>query len=599
MEHGSHTPESPSDDLSFVGVDAIEALREQQSQAVSESNTQIFAETPWTDIIEKHDEIRQRLNSRAAERVDTAIETYLNDHLARDDNPALYDRLLGLLKQTSVTTMGSEKWYLGDTDDDGNHTKEETSGQALVRQTLDELRGMPETTPGTPPDPDSPEHQAALRTLAEARHNLAELSIQRRRMIGKRTKKARRLEAQYLTAQEAYQTAFQQVGVLTTAAWRTHTITDDELRAAVIHMVLDEKQEFSREELSVLEHEDDRRARFARWLSKRHNLIGFNVVSGAAIGYGARKLAKGAVLATIGVAAPVALGAGLAIRTARAVVGASVGNRVQQIRHLEAYAAEDQKQLKADAHAQLPLASGHEHFVDKGSQLLTSNLSHRIEKDRKANRNRVLLAMLVSGSAAVAAEVATDYIGSLGTPHTPSGAPTHPQTNPLPSAPPHHPGGHNGNGGPNHPHNNHNGGGKNGNHNNHGGAHEKHPRPGIVDGYHTHVQIDHGEGYQQSLTDLAAQKHIYLSNTQSWQLYEHLNDKFHGKFLTNNPSYRMNNPGEWGISRPGASTWNPAVIHEMNRWLEQNDIHHKLAKAAGKAGKKAFKSVPGARHVSA
>lgn len=126
----------------------------------------------------------------------------------------------------------------------------------------------------------------------------------------------------------------------------------------------------------------------------------------------------------------------------------------------------------------------------------------------------------------------------------------------------HVPGNGSGNHTPNHtPGNNGTGTGHNGTPN----------HPGKVDGFKEHVNVEAGHGYTQELQDLFQQKGINLSGQQSFDLYNHLAEKFpKGHFFTNDPSY--NRGSDFGISHSGSANWDPRVLEEVNRWAQENSI---------------------------
>lgn len=579
MEHSPVTPETQLPDLSFAEVGAIDGLRKQQAAMVSDVREQILAGTSVTEVFENHDEIERHIQAETSEVSDHAYKLYLDSHLNRDDNPALYDRLLDLLRQTSATNMDSEKWYLGDTDEDGNHTKPETSGQALVARTLAELRGpAPEEPPAAPltPEERKQRYKEALTQLAAQRTALAKLSVERRQMIRKGSDKAEELEEAYLEAQEQYQECIKYVGALKVQKWHEDGVVGDELKAKVVATLLDEHQAFSKAEQQVLEADDSRRGRIAKWLAKKHRLAFFSAGSGIVVGFGAKWALGLAAGAAIGLTGGAALGAGAAIKSTKAILMAKIGNKVDAIRHFDKRYQADKDTLRADAE-QLD-TTDHAALVTSANELLQGTLDKRVEKDRKGNRNRVIAAAAIGGAAGLAGvgiEAAAEHFGGLPSLHDLTHQPGH-----KAPMPPHHPGPGNGHPKPPAPHH---------------PQPPHHPapaptKPGVVDGYQSNVQIAHGEGYQQAVSELVAQKHVSLTDAQSWQLYEHLNNTFNGHFFTNDPSYHMNNAGQWGISHAGAAHWNPAVIHELNRWMIENGHQDKLT-AATKTTKKVARAV--------
>jgi hypothetical protein len=635
MEHLLVSPEIHTLDLTAFEADAVEQLRKDQERAAHDARNSIHAGIAPIRIVGDA-ELRQQVLEAQAYARETTRDTYLNSHLNRDDNPDVYDRLAALLEQTSPDKMSPIEWQVGTTGADGKHDLE-TSGRNLVERTIDSLRGEAPATDdtdkteqlddsseseGAGDDADNSDEQrddetendnadetensdetddteqtddlddneadkgdseeeivvpeALQTTLNEARDKLAALSIKRRQMIRAGGKKARKLEEEYKTAQNEYETAVKAVKRYKVEAWRAAGKEGDELRADLIHSLLDEHQEFSKAERAILDADNSARGRFARWWAKGHRLLTANIVVGVGLGFGLKAAVAGVTGAAVGVAAPAALAAAGAVRTTKAAFAATVGNRADSYRHFDARYNEDHEYLSDVAHDDLDASADHDSLINTAHNALKNTISGRVEIDRSTNRRRVRNAVLIGGAAGLAGvglealAEHTHLLGGHGGHHAtqkPSGG-----NGTQPPAGGGHPPA--GGGQPTTPE-------------------TPAPKPGEVDGFQTNVEVSHGEGYQQALTELASQKDIHLSGAQSWALYEHLNDKFNGNFFTNNPSFHMDNPGEWGISHAGASHWNPAVVEEMNNWLAQN---HETAATVSKVTKKVGKAAVANRY---
>ena len=95
--------------------------------------------------------------------------------------------------------------------------------------------------------------------------------------------------------------------------------------------------------------------------------------------------------------------------------------------------------------------------------------------------------------------------------------------------------------------------------------------PGETAGFQTAVNVEAGHGYAHEISDLFAQKGIHLSPAQSYEAYQHLEQKFPGgNFFTDNNSYSMG--GDYGIGRSGSSHWNEAVVRDLDAWAKARNL---------------------------
>lgn len=570
----------------FMSVENIEQLRASQLEAELEIRKKTFTAPEPPEVAIK----------QLADSADEEAERYVSTHLNRDDNPELFDKLKALVATASYHRTGSTEWYLGSPDENGNHTRIETSGKSQYESELEKLFDAPadpEPSPDpNPADPDPPIPTAptpeklrnAETALDGARKRLAELSVQRRRMNRKGGKKAKALAEKFAKAQEAYETARVAYGKLQARQWLHEGADETTLRAKVIESLLDEHQNFTKAEAEHLTQDPSRRARIARFLAG-HKLPFFtaSAITGFGIGFGAGKVAKGA-LGLVGAATlPAAIAAGVAAKTTKAVLQSSVGNRVNQITRHDKRASEDYNHIKERAEQHIEAGQSADEMLVAAHGILASRIHERVHKDRRSNRNRVIASAAIGGAAGAAGFLLSDGMVSKNesgtisreTPSRLGVGDDHARgsTSEQPA------------------------GSQNRDENRiyreqleqkdkstpDKSAAEK---PGVVDGYQTRVKVEAGHGYTHELADLAAQKDIKLTGEQSWELYQHLNEKFDGKFFTDVDSYKMSD-GNWGISEPGSARWNPAVIHEMNRWVEEHNLSNDTKSAAKKVAKAA------------
>jgi hypothetical protein len=485
--------------------------------------------------------------------------------------------------------------------------------------------------PNKAPDLQNPEYVAAHDKLMASRAKLAELSIKRRQLIRKGGKKAEQLKQEFEDAQAEYQLDVQKYHTIQVKQNREAGLDDTEIRKKLIDELLEEHKLFSQAEYEVLNNDRSVRGKVARWLAKNHRLFFASAATGFAVGFGTKLLTKSAGIALGISAAPVALAAGAAIKTTKAVLTATVMNRARAFKEHQERADKDRERFHAKLRGEGeditgdPTDSAHssdEMVLRYGASKLQKVIGERVETDRKGNRNRVVAAVAISGAAAavgVGVAEAAQHLGWFGggggnhpsgarpggagkpdggsastaprpegTGSTPSGGNTTPnQAGGTGSTPGGHNGtpgtGANGNTAPNGGNTSGNGGtttgsgghnGTPGNSNSGGAGSNPNTAPGTagnetVDGYNTTAEIARGEGYQRAFADLAAQKGVHLSNEQSWALYQHLATQFHGNFFTDNPSYNMGH-GNYGIGSAKTSHWDPRVVHAMNQWMLQN-----------------------------
>jgi hypothetical protein len=583
-------------DLAFANADAISELRKLQNEAADKARDELLKGVSTTELFGAGMTQRERASDEQASA--EVRKVYLDSHLSRDDNPSIYDGIAIILEETSPLKMSSERWELGEVDADGNHTRPETSGRAVVETNLDYIRKNAPKPAGDEPDHDpyvpltNAERKAAADDLKKARLQLAELSIQRRQLIRKGSKKAKALEEQYNAVQGVYDERIKYLGCDELALMKlaaknlgqSDKQTKTDLQARAVKLLLDEHQAFSRAEIDVLESDDSRKAKFARWLAGKGRNEALSFVAGAGIGIAA-KAAKGSVALAVGVAAaPVTLGVAGALRVTKSIYTATTGNTVKLHREIGKRHEQDRKTIEAAAEKYLNASDGHEEVVNNSADILKGTLGDRVERDRKSNRNRVIAAVAFSGAGvAVGYELAEHAFGLGG--HGGSHTPSHNGGTGNGGTPPA------GAGSGDVPGSGSDGGTSGGVG---GGSIDIAPTPGTVEGFNPTAHIANGEGFIQAMGNEATQHGAHLTDAQEYELYKHMQHTFpKGDFFTNEHAYRMAD-GNFGISRPGDAQWNPAALNEMNSWLTNNHLNTpdgdktvQKAKAARNAAKAA------------
>ncbi len=573
MEQSPITPELDTSTLSFVTLDVIQAMRDTYSNSwyahFQQARSALGHEDNLQDTVVHNNAIHRRAQQIAMQAYTAQVTALLDTHIPDSDQSEQYERLWMLFQETAPYAMTDEIWYLGASSNSDAYTiTTETSGRAYVIDTLQALQSEPISLPGQEPEPEAeppPKHEPepppdsqpvpaqpdeqpyiyiASPEVIEARNMRAQLSLARRLEVWGKGKKAQQRTRSYTDAQTAHQQALYDDQIIKIAQWRTQGLTAEQMQTRLASNVQDEHIAFTQAEATVLNQDTSRRARVARWLATKRRLIGFNIATGAAYGVGVSFLARGALGAVIGLSGGAVLVTLGALGTTRGILAANVTNRVGITRGIEARGTEDNHKL-ATALGGVAL---HDMPTTIGAQnnLLNDIINERIKRDQAANRKRVAIASAIGAASGLAALLVTQFIAdhvhqTVSAIKPPGG---HHAT--TPTMPKHH----------------------------------THPpirppaatQPGMVNGYQTHVTIAHGEGYEQAMSELVAQKHIHLTGSSSWQLYLAVKDHIaHGNFFKHVRSYRMNNPGMWGISRPGPAQWRPQVVRIVSTWLKQHN----------------------------
>ncbi|HEX7368048.1 MAG TPA: hypothetical protein VF261_00105 [Candidatus Saccharimonadales bacterium] len=617
------------EDLSFADIVAVQELRNQQQEAIDAARQVAFDEALKPDAdgkisIDQAFKANGVMNEAEDETKSTfgdMRKSYLDSHLSRDSNPEAYDKLLFMLETVSADKMGPMQWQMGDEDAEGNRNHPETSGQAMVKALLEHLRAeYPANTPPAPTTPNllndkptTPEYQAAVAELEDARKKLAAVAYKQDLMIRKKHgRKTRHLQDAYNTADAEYHAKLTAAHALLIKHWRNSGHDNTAVLTNSVHAVLDEHQQFSQAELAVMQADDTRRAKVARWLSKRHRFIGLSIPTNMGAGFGLYHAAVAVGVAS-GVGMAVAIPSLTVVNGARAGYTATIGNRVNQIKRFSTRYNEDHSNLQHAAES-----ISHDGVIDYqskaalGATALRNIIRERVQKDIKDNRHHVRNAALISGTASGAGMflgevIATDF---------------HPFGWGL-----HHGSGHGGTGGhgsgyqPPKPGTQGQRPGYTPPSNPHGGGYQFKPGPppahtsppaghtpaahsGVLNPHHATETIKSGEGYYQAIRDTFSQNGQHLSGAGVRDLYSHMAHEFHGNFFTNDASYRMagtalHNAPLYGIDHAGVAQWHANVLHFMNEWAKNNpDKFTTISKTTKHAGKVAAKAAVAAMHKS-
>jgi hypothetical protein len=102
-----------------------------------------------------------------------------------------------------------------------------------------------------------------------------------------------------------------------------------------------------------------------------------------------------------------------------------------------------------------------------------------------------------------------------------------------------------------------------------GNPHPAPHEPGTIDGFPTHVFVEHGHGVTQEFQDLVNAHGIDLTPQQYDDAYHYVEPIVGGRFFLDDPMYRMND-GDLGISRAGNAVWNPEAVRAYLHWLNIN-----------------------------
>lgn len=546
-------------ELLFAEPDTIGRLREYHRYWTESARSLEAARLGNASDPDAFDEAYRQGEERVAPLVDDDYSSHIERNTINMPGD-LHDRLVALLPQFSYRQMSDEEWNRGIENADGTR---QSSGQERLQQAINDMRAEFEGTAPTPttdpnvivPPPAAPEIPAALiEGLRQKRETLAELSIKRRHLIRKNSRKARNLHAEYEDTEREYDALALEYKTLLAEQHRANGLDGVSLKAQIIHDYLDEHTRFTNAELEFMQNERGPLATVARWLSTKGRLM--EIVNGvASFGVGAgSKAALGGILttagaATAGIAIPVTIASFAAIKGTQGAIAGSLVNRVNAYRKFEDRQAQDHKLIEQQSNA-VDFDGDHASFINKVYEFMRNTRNNRIETDRSTNLRSVLATIAISGAAAAGGELfsifALPHIESFIHHIWPHGHTTHPSTKPPAGATAKPPAG--------------------------AGPSPKYP-PGTIDGFQQTIAVPHGAGYDQMLTSLVAEKGIHLDGAQSWLLYNHLQNTFGSHIFTDNTGYLIGpHANDLGIGHAGVSHWNHHVLNEVNNWLAQHNL---------------------------
>lgn len=534
--------------LSFMSVDALTDFRDQQAQAMYEARVQAVQNSPLFEASHAIADAEHTVSLQDAEMA----EAYVAAHLQRDTNPALFDELKEVVSAHSFFNMPNTEWSVGQADSNGYYSQPETAGHNTLQEQVSQIVSRYTFAPHVTA-PSAELIQQADIDLAAARNALAAISIQRRALLREKSgRKAKTLEARYTEAQAAYDVSLQARNSLRAQEWQTQDLTGAQAKAQAIHSLLSEKQAFHQAEMAAITNDDSRRGRLVNRMAS-HKLLATGGLAGvgAAFGWGVGTISKVALAAAGAMAAPAVAGFVAGAKVGKAVFQAKLGNQVKLLKDLESRHQDDLSRLENGARFHLKTDQDHGSLLNSSRNLLHQSNANRINRDVVGNRNRAIGAAILGGGAALIGFELAQHIGSG---HSNTSLPKH--TGPkLPGI----------------------------NDNLSGKDTTVKPvvnpeKPDYVDGFNTHITVEAGHGYTDELQDLASQNGITLSDNQAWDAYQQMAHQFGGNLLSDDPSY-VRVAGDYGISRPGDATWNPAAVHFFHQWLQQQIEDGKIKKS--------------------
>lgn len=543
-----------------MSVDHIEEFRNQQQQRMLQESDEAAQNTDGSRM-DASNEVRDRYKTEN----EATCESYVAQHLNRDDNPALFDTLKQIVMATSIHNMNHTEWTLGEQDSEGLYSRPQTSGRRKLEETMATLLGNPPTPERVEPD-ETPEIAEARTALETARTKLAELSVQRRRkLFGKLSRHSKIKD--YEDAVEAYNTASVAYGVAVIAQLRSQGVSEENLLTRSMTTVIEEHDKFNTEEKRLLNDDATRRGKFARFFGKTNKrLLWSSLGLGLAVGVGVRTGLRYAA-GSVGLVGGVVTGA-----VAGGVTGglnSLATNRAYQYNQFDGRAEQDHTALQT-ALDEVEHADTTEETHKSHVSRLIETITGRVNKDQNANLKRFAMAVGAgavtgAGGALIMGEAIDHHWFGWGDHSHAASTTHHPKTPVKPNyndtiPPNQNPPSHAPYWGSEH-------------HHHVSPSHSGHP--GHTDGFKDTVRIEHGQGEISTLQNLAGQKHIHLSGAQADEAFKYLANK-HGTgsnfhLFTNVPS-EAHGTDTW-ISRPAAHAHlNPQYVHEFNEWLKAHNL---------------------------
>ncbi len=408
------SPQTLPENLRFISVEEVEQIRHEQQRLVQQAGADSLALVTPAEIVSSGKQLVEDASDDMRQQIDAVAELYVADHLSRDENPELFDGCVDLIRRYSVLNMTDEQWRAGEKDADGKYNHPETAGQYRLKEELRVLTGEVDPVP-TPDvlDPAAAQELTSLQhDLERSRRHLADMSIRRRQLMGKRTKKAKQLNEEYEAAHAEYKNAYESLGTFSVELMRLAGLSADEVGQSVIAGTITERQAFHAAELEVMQQDNSLLAKIARAYTKLPVMVGANIVVGGTIG----RFAKYGFLAAVPVAGVAGL---LAARGGKALLTAKVGNSARLNKDHAKRSQEDIENLRTqfdspDVQVEVGEHVAAENYAKFSENLLKESIDRRVEKDRTSNRNRALTAAAISaGAVAAGSLVASGALGNL------------------------------------------------------------------------------------------------------------------------------------------------------------------------------------------
>lgn len=418
-----NAPTLTQEPLAMLSVESKQLVRESLSpnlidvlrSSIYEKRTKEYEAILNTPNKISFDELIQDTHNADKTILEDEIKTYLYN-LGLSDLDVSYSYIYGLLEHYSPMNMSESEWEYGILNNNGEY-EAGTSGKERIKTDtkalIGELTDEDETA--------NTELDTLQVDLEVKRAALADLSIKRRGMVLKKSKKASRLRAQYEAAQAEYNTAYTNLGATAVDLMRLSGASAQEVAQAVIAGTIAEHFAFSTAELESMQSDNSLKAKVARYYGKLPVMIGANTVLGGLLGYGARKIAKVGFL----VALPVAGVAGLAaIRAGKTMLTSSLVSGIRLNKDHQKRSQKDIEDLQSlfnspDVNVPEDDDMDANQYGELSHRLIKQSIDSRVEKDVTNNRKRVAFSAAIAGSAAVVGAILASHIhlGSGGGSH--------------------------------------------------------------------------------------------------------------------------------------------------------------------------------------
>lgn len=419
--------ESVRHELAYLDVPALEQLRQNHKNEISTARTSALNSIGYDSLLNPLDAANaaNEAEQQVLDTLDEKYQNYLDGFIDKEELPDLYDRMLAIINKSSLAHTADEEWYRGQKGPDGEFDpttsgiyKLESELDALCSELADGMNNLPgdeedEETDNNP-SPEQTVYDEAILKLAEKRKDLARWGVSRSTQMRKKGDRAKETMRFYKKAEEDYRKAYTAAGEAAIALLQSQGKSEDEIRKSVAIGTVNEAIAETAAVKEVLDSDTSRKAKIARWLGRPRNMVISNIIGGSTIGFGIGKVLKGATAVVAAPLAPALLGFGIAAKTSKGVLQASIGNRASLYSMHDKRSQEDLKAVHANAMTLLGLTGASapeiDNLAERSATQLTRTYEHRAESNRKYNQNRAVRAAVISGAAAVAAAAAAEYI---------------------------------------------------------------------------------------------------------------------------------------------------------------------------------------------